>query len=114
MAVLTVLCLCWGLQQVAIKIAIPGISPTLQAGIRSIGSLILLWGWSAWNGVRLFGRDGSLWPGLAAGLLFAVEFLLIFTGMTFTTASRGVIFAIPLRSSWRWAHTSSCRTSGCA
>ena len=55
-------------------------------------SLILLWGWSAWNGVRLLGRDGSLWPGLAAGLLFAVEFLLIFSGMTFTTASRGVIF----------------------
>ena len=92
MAVLTVLCLCWGLQQVAIKIAIPGVSPALQAGIRSIGSLLLLWGWSARNGVRLVGRDGSLWPGLAAGLLFAVEFLLIFSGMTFTTASRGVIF----------------------
>jgi drug/metabolite transporter (DMT)-like permease len=92
MAVLTVLCLCWGFQQVAIKIAIPGVSPALQAGIRSIGSLLLLWGWSAWNGVRLFRRDGSLWPGLAAGLLFAVEFLLIFSGMTFTTASRGVIF----------------------
>jgi drug/metabolite transporter (DMT)-like permease len=92
MVVLTVLCLCWGLQQVAIKIAIPGVSPALQAGIRSIGSLLLLWGWSAWNGVRLFGHDGSLWPGLAAGLLFALEFLLIFSGMTFTTASRGVIF----------------------
>jgi drug/metabolite transporter (DMT)-like permease len=92
MVVLTVLCLCWGLQQVAIKIAIPGVSPALQAGIRSLGSLLLLWGWSAWNGVRLFGRDGSLWLGLAAGLLFALEFLLIFSGMTFTTASRGVIF----------------------
>jgi drug/metabolite transporter (DMT)-like permease len=92
MVVLTVLCLCWGLQQVAIKIAIPGVSPALQAGIRSIGSLLLLWSWSAWNGVRLFGRDGSLWAGLAAGLLFALEFLLIFSGMTFTTASRGVIF----------------------
>jgi drug/metabolite transporter (DMT)-like permease len=92
MAVLTVLCLCWGLQQVAIKVAIPGVSPALQAGIRSAGSLLLLWGWSAWTGVRLVGRDGSLWPGLAAGLLFALEFLLIFTGMAFTTASRGVIF----------------------
>jgi drug/metabolite transporter (DMT)-like permease len=92
MAVLTVLCLCWGLQQVAIKIAIPGVSPALQAGIRSAGSLLLLWAWSAWNGVRLYGRDGSFWPGLAAGLLFALEFLLIFSGMTFTTASRGVIF----------------------
>jgi drug/metabolite transporter (DMT)-like permease len=92
MAVLTVLCLCWGLQQVAIKIAIPGVSPALQAGIRSAGSLLLLWGWSAWTGARLVGRDGSLWPGLAAGLLFALEFLLIFTGMAFTTASRGVIF----------------------
>jgi drug/metabolite transporter (DMT)-like permease len=92
MAVLTVLCLCWGLQQVAIKIAVPGMSPALQAGTRSAGSLLLLWGWSAWNGVRLLGRDGSLWLGLAAGLLFAVEFLLIFSGMTFTTASRGVIF----------------------
>jgi drug/metabolite transporter (DMT)-like permease len=92
MAVLTLLCLSWGLQQVAIKIAVPGMSPALQAGIRSAGSLLLLWGWSAWNGVRLLGRDGSLWLGLAAGLLFAIEFLLIFSGMTFTTASRGVIF----------------------
>jgi len=92
MAPLTALCLCWGLQQVAIKLAAPGISPAMQGGIRSAGSLILLWAWSAHQGVRLFDRDGTLWVGLLAGALFALEFLLIYVGLTFTTASRGVIF----------------------
>ena len=92
MALLTVLCLCWGLQQVAIKLAVPGISPAMQGGIRSVGSLILLWAWSAYQGVRLFDRDGTLWVGLLAGALFALEFLFIYVGLTFTTASRGVIF----------------------
>jgi drug/metabolite transporter (DMT)-like permease len=33
-----------------------------------------------------------LWYGIAAGLLFAVEFLLIYWGLEFTNASRSVIF----------------------
>ncbi|EME70152.1 DMT family permease [Paramagnetospirillum caucaseum] len=86
------LCALWGLNQVAAKVANAGISPVLQAGLRSAGSTLLLMGWSRWQGIRLFESDGSGRAGLAAGLLFAAEFALIFWGLEYTTASRAVVF----------------------
>ena len=35
---LVILCASWGFQQVTIKVANQGVSPVLQAGIRSIGA----------------------------------------------------------------------------
>jgi len=89
---MVILCACWGFNQVAIKIANSGISPLLQAGLRSAGSALLVWGWAAHRGVRLFARDGTLGWGLVAGLLFGAEFIFIYWGLTFTTASRAVLF----------------------
>jgi len=86
------LCALWGMQHVAVKVANASISPILQAGLRSAGAVLLLWAWSSWRGTRLFARDGVLWPGLLAGLLFAAEFLLIYKGLSYTTASRSVLF----------------------
>jgi drug/metabolite transporter (DMT)-like permease len=85
-------CAVWGMNQVAAKVANEGISPILQAGLRSAGAGMLLWLWSAARGIRLFERDGSLVAGLAAGLLFATEFAVIFVGLNHTTASRAVVF----------------------
>lgn len=90
--VMFVLCLTWGFNQVLAKTANAGISPILQAGLRSVGATILVWLWSTARGVRLFQRDGSLLPGLLAGLMFAGEFALVYEGLEFTTASRAVIF----------------------
>jgi len=92
MAILVMLCLSWGLQQVAIKVTNPGVSPLLQAGIRSIGAAVLAWIWTIIRREPLLEKDGSLWWGLAAGLLFAGEFLLIYWGLEYTNASRAVIF----------------------
>jgi len=89
---LVVLCASWGLQQVTIKIANRGISPICQSGIRSIGSTLLVLIWMAVRRQPLMEKDGSLWYGIVAGLLFTVEFLLIFWGLEFTNASRAVIF----------------------
>lgn len=85
-------CAVWGLNQVATKVANAGISPIFQAGLRSFGALVLLWAWSAWRGIKLFERDGSLLAGIAAGLLFALEFAILFPGLNYTTASRAVVF----------------------
>jgi drug/metabolite transporter (DMT)-like permease len=85
-------CAVWGLNQVSTKVANNGISPILQAGLRSFGAGLLLWAWSWWRGVKLFERDGSLWPGLLAGLLFALEFAIIFVALNHTTASRAAVF----------------------
>jgi drug/metabolite transporter (DMT)-like permease len=92
MALMVLLCVLWGVQQVAIKVAIESIPPLLQAGLRSVGAGLLVWGWARWRGIALFARDGSLWPGLLAGSLFAGEFALLYVGLQHTAASRGVLF----------------------
>ena len=66
MAILVVLCASWGLQQVTIKVANQGIPPLLQAGLRSVGSALLIWLWMAARGKPVFEKDGTLWWGLAA------------------------------------------------
>lgn len=90
--ILVILCASWGLQQVTIKIANQGVSPVWQSGIRSIGSTILLILWMAIRREPIFTKDGTLWYGIAAGILFSVEFLLIFRGLEYTHASRSSIF----------------------
>lgn len=92
MALMVLLCACWGFNQVAIKLANAGISPLLQAGLRSAGSALLVWAWARYRGVRIFTRDGSLGVGLLIGLLFAGEFLFLYRGLLYTTASRAVLF----------------------
>lgn len=91
-AVLLLLCLSWGLQQVTIKIANEGVSPVYQASIRSICSTILLWLWMGFKKEPLFRKDGTFFWGVAAGLLFSFEFLLLYRGLDYTSASRAVIF----------------------
>ncbi|THF61997.1 DMT family transporter [Pseudothauera rhizosphaerae] len=85
-------CTIWGVQQVAVKVANAGISPVWQAGLRSIGATALVFAWALARRVRLFKTDGTLAAGVLAGLLFAAEFALLFIGLQYTSASRGVIF----------------------
>ena len=42
--------------------------------------------------MALFKRDGTLGAGILAGVLFALEFVLIYRGLVWTTATRGVLF----------------------
>ena len=91
-ATMTLLCVIWGLQQVAVKLTLAGISPLLQVGLRSAGAGLLVFLWARWRGQRLFDADGSLWPGLAVGVLFGLEFICIFVGLQYTGASRMVVF----------------------
>jgi len=91
-AVLFACCLAWGLNQVAIKVTISGISPMVGAGLRSILAAALVWIWCRARGERLFSRDGTLAHGLLIGGLFAAEFAVLYWGLAFTTASRCVIF----------------------
>jgi drug/metabolite transporter (DMT)-like permease len=91
-AVVVGLCLCWGFNQVAIKLAIHDIPPLLQSVIRSVIAAILVGAWARFRGIALLERDGTLLAGLAAGALFALEFLLIYRGLIWTTATRAVLF----------------------
>ena len=53
-----------------------------------LGATALLMLWCLWRRIPLWQSDGSLRAGLVAGLLFALEFVCIYTGMQHTTASR--------------------------
>jgi drug/metabolite transporter (DMT)-like permease len=90
--IMLALTLSWGLNQVSIKLTLPEIPPFIQATIRSIGALVMILIWARWRGVSLNVRDGSLLGGLVAGVLFGVEFLLIFPGLQLTAASRATLF----------------------
>ena len=87
-----VCCFLWGLNQVAAKVALTEVAPLWQATMRSFGGALLVWGWSRYRGIVLFERDGSLPGGLLAGALFGAEFLCIFIGLQFTSASRMAVF----------------------
>lgn len=92
-----VLCLCWGMQQAAVKVAVAqGLPPLLQAGLRSAIAAALVCLWIALRqgreGMRtLLRRDASLAPGLLVGVLFAAEFTALFAGVARTSASRAVL-----------------------
>ncbi|WP_213772005.1 DMT family transporter [Bradyrhizobium sp. dw_78] len=91
-ALMLMLCLSWGFNQIAVKLALPDIPPMLQATFRSAGALpvLLLIAWL--RGVKLFERDGTLGAGLFAGAVFGIEFMLIYSGLLLTSASRAVVF----------------------
>jgi drug/metabolite transporter (DMT)-like permease len=91
-AVLLFCCVLWGVNQVAIKLSLAGLSPIVSAGLRSLVAAVLLVGWCAVRREPLFVRDGSGRYGLTIGLLFALEFALMYVGLFFTTASRGILF----------------------
>lgn len=82
----------WGFTHVATKLAAPDVSFVMQGGLRSVIAVLLLAVWARLRGVPLLGRDGTLWPGLLAGALFAGEFFFIYAGLEHTGASRMVVF----------------------
>jgi drug/metabolite transporter (DMT)-like permease len=91
-SIVVVLCLSWGFNQVATKLAIHDIPPLVQAAIRSTGAtlIIVVWCWA--RGLPLLKRDGTLVAGLTVGLCFSAEFTLIYQGLAYTTATRAVLF----------------------
>ena len=92
MSILIFCCAFWGFQQILIKSTVVEVPPIWQASIRFLGATVCLMLWSWWRGVALFERDGTLWPGLLAGVLFAGEFICIYVGLQFTAASRLTVF----------------------
>ena len=74
------------------KVTIPEVAPVYQASVRfALATLVIIF-WALFRGKRLLERDGSLGPGIVAGVLFAVEFGGIYLGLQNTTVSRLTIF----------------------
>src|SRR4029077_6265340 len=86
------LCLSSGFNNVSIKLAIHDVPPLIQSAARSVLAALIVFAWTQMRGMALFRRDGTLAAGVWAGVLFALEFLLIYRGLVWTTATRGVLF----------------------
>src|SRR6202158_4015654 len=86
-ALMLMLCLSWGFNQIAVKLALPDIPPILQATIRSAGALPVLLLIARLRGVKIFVSDGTLGAGLFAGVLFSLGFVLIFRRLSLTSSS---------------------------
>src|SRR5437660_3163778 len=91
-ALMLMLCLSWGFNQIAVKLVLADVPPMLQALIRSVGALPVLLAIGWFRGVKFFKRDGTLRAGVTAGAIFGIEFVLIYRGLLLTSASRAVVF----------------------
>ncbi len=81
-----------GLNTLLIKLVNQGIAPVFQSGLRSALALIPVLAFMLITRQRFSIRDGSLLPGLFAGLLFSTEFCLLFIALDYTTVSRASVF----------------------
>lgn len=86
------ICFLWGANLVSIRISNQGIPPMLAAASRSVIAGCLLWFYARLNGLSLSLERKDIIHGIIIGCLFGTEFLFIYWGLAFTTASRSVIF----------------------
>ena len=102
-ALMLMLCLSWGFNQIAVKLVLPDVPPMLQALIRSLGALpVMLFDRLAARRQILRARRHA-GPGLFAGMLFGIEFVLIFAACSSPRRRARRCFSTPRRSSWRSA-----------
>jgi len=87
-----------GLNQVLIKLVNGGLHPVFQAGIRSAIALIVVLLVMRWRSVRLVFDDGSLWPGILCGTVFAIEFVFLFIALDHTSVGRAsvIFYSMPV------------------
>jgi drug/metabolite transporter (DMT)-like permease len=90
--IMLVVCLSWGFNQIAVKLALPDIPPMLQGIVRSVVALPMLLLIARFRGMKIFVADGTLRAGLLVGAIFGIEFVLFFQGLLLTSAARAVVF----------------------
>jgi drug/metabolite transporter (DMT)-like permease len=71
-----------------VKIGARELAPLFMAGLRSLVAAVCLFIWMKAKGIKVFPSKGLLLHGIVIGLLFGVEFGLIYVGLQYTLASR--------------------------
>jgi drug/metabolite transporter (DMT)-like permease len=89
--ILVALTLLWGVNNPVVKITNQGLSPVFNSLLRSLIASVFGVFYCLWIKQPLFHRDIRLFHGFVVGLLFGLEFICIYIGLTFTDAARLVI-----------------------
>jgi len=80
-----------GLNQVCIKLVNEGLNPVFQAGLRSACAFIVVLVFALFMKRKLSLSDGTLVPGLIIGLLFSLEFVMLFQALDYIEVSRASV-----------------------
>lgn len=88
---MVILCALWGANFVAIKVGNRGFPPLLAAGLRSVGATVLVGTWIALRSRSFKSPRRLLFHGAVTGFLFSLEFLFLYAGTSYTSASRAVL-----------------------
>ncbi len=91
-SIMVALCALWGSNQGILKLTAVEVHPVFQVGLRCLIAAVLVLVWAILRRERADLRDGTLLPGLVAGFLFGVEFLIVAVGLGYTTASHMSVF----------------------
>jgi drug/metabolite transporter (DMT)-like permease len=86
------LCVVWGIQQVALKGVAANAAPVLQLAIRFGGASLFFGAWVLVSEGRRAFADGTLPSGLLLGLMFSLEFIFAGQALVHTTAAHSVVF----------------------
>jgi drug/metabolite transporter (DMT)-like permease len=86
------LCIVWGFNQVAVKLALPDVGPISQTGIRSGTGALCVIAYAFSTKRHIFEIDGTEAAGALAGALFTAEFIALYESLRFTTAARATVF----------------------
>lgn len=95
---LTLFALNLAFNQVVIKVTAGGFEPVFAAGVRSVGAVLLLLLWMHLRGVSISVPRKAWFGGILSGILFAVEFMCLFTALDITTVSRAsvIFYSMPV------------------
>ncbi len=95
---LTLFALNLAFNQVVIKVTAGGFGPVFSAGLRSVGAVVVLLIWMHLRGVSINIPRKAWFGGILSGILFATEFMCLFTALDITTVSRAsvIFYSMPV------------------
>jgi drug/metabolite transporter (DMT)-like permease len=91
-ALVVLLCVIWGVQQVVMKGVAADVAPIMQLAIRFSAASVFFGSWVAVREGRGAFADGTLPSGIALGLVFSLEFVFAGSALVHTTAAHTIVF----------------------
>jgi drug/metabolite transporter (DMT)-like permease len=92
LALVLILCMIWGIQQVAMKSVAQDVTPLMQLAIRFAIAAVFFGIWVAVREGRRAFQDGTLLSGALLGVMFSLEFMFVGSSLAHTTAAHATVF----------------------